>query len=100
MNDGLSDKAEEIFFSALQMESPEQRQDLVQRECQGDAALRSLVEELLAAQSDANKFFNNDGLVRLPVDELTESLPRTPGLLENVSALAGEDEALGTSVGP
>ena len=59
MNEELTDKAEKIFYSALKTGTPEQRNNLLERECGGDAALRLLVEELLAVQPEMNRFFKS-----------------------------------------
>ena len=39
-------------------------------------------------------------MVRLPMGELTQSLEETPGLRENIDALAREDEFIGKCIGP
>ena len=79
MNEELTDKAEEIFCSALKTRTPEQRNHLLERECGGNGALRLLVEELLAVQPEVNQFFKSfpdSGVVRLPVNQLAESLEK------------------------
>ena len=52
MSETLTDRAEKIFCSALEIQSPDGRKDLLDRECAGDAALRSKVEELLAVNGE------------------------------------------------
>ena len=94
------ERAEEIFYSALELKSPDQRKAFLDRACLGDAALRSMVEKLLAAQPESEKFFQEGGVTQLPVGELAESLANAPGLVENIDALTMVDESLGKSIGP
>ena len=103
MNEELTDKAEKIFYSALKTGTPEQRNNLLERECRGDAALRLLVEELLAVQPEMNRFFKsfpNSVVVRLPMNKLAEPLQKTPGLMGNVNVPDGSDEFIDKTIGP
>ena len=54
--DALTNLAEEIFCSALQLD-PEERRACLDRACGGDAALRSRVEGMLARHGAARLFF-------------------------------------------
>jgi serine/threonine protein kinase len=100
MNPAPTEKVEEIFFSALEINSPAERKDFLARECRGDAGLRSQVEKLLAAQANATRFFEDDGVTRLPMEELARSLDETPGLAQSLGAMGSQDEMVGKSVGP
>jgi len=62
-----TEKAEDIFYSALEIERPDQREAFLDRVCKGDAALRSMVDRLLASQPGAEKFFQEGGVARLPL---------------------------------
>ena len=95
-----TERAEDIFYSALELTSPEQRNAFLDRACRGDAALRSLVDKLLASQPQAEKFFQEGGVARFPMGELAQSLVDTPGPAENIDGLAKGDESIGTSIGP
>src|SRR5882724_745916 len=99
MIDTLTERAEDIYYSVLEMKSPDARRSFLDRACGGDAVLRSMVEKLLASQSDAEKFFQEGGVARLPVGQLSQSVADTLGLAENVEAQAREDEAIGKIVG-
>jgi len=99
MIEALTQRAEEIFYSALEIPSPEQREVFVDRACGGDAALRAEVGKLLSSQPAAEKFFSEGGMARMPMEDLTEAFTKTPGLLENVGRLAGEDEFVGKVIG-
>ena len=96
----LTEKAEDIFCSALEITPPDQRQAFLARACSGDAALRFLVDKLLASQSDAEHFFPEGGVARLPLDELAKSFSELPDLVENVDAPEKNDESIGKCVGP
>jgi eukaryotic-like serine/threonine-protein kinase len=94
-----TERAEDIFYSALELQSPDQRQAFLDRVCQGDLALRGMVDRLLASQPAAETFFREGNIARLPMRELAQSLSKTPGLMDNVDALAVEDESIGKQVG-
>ena len=64
------------------------------------AALRSVVDKLLASQPAAEKIFQEGGVARLPMAELSQSLEDTPGLAGDVDELADKDEFVGKCIGP
>ena len=94
----LTEKAEDIYCSALETKSPDERKIFLDRACQGDVRLRSLVDKLLASQVGAEKFFQEGGVARLPMEGLSQSLKDTPDLAQNVDALAKEDEFIGKCI--
>ncbi len=49
-------KANEIFVNAMELTSPDERRELLDRECRSDAVLREQVEKLLQAHDSANSF--------------------------------------------
>ncbi|TAL01197.1 MAG: serine/threonine protein kinase [Verrucomicrobia bacterium] len=103
MSEALTEKAERIFCSALKAGSPSGRSELLDRECGGDAALRSMVEELLAAQRDVDVFFASfeDGVAaRLPMDELSKAIEEKVGVGASGPKREPEDDVLGMTVGP
>ena len=95
-----TERAEDVYYSALALPEPAPRRAFLDRVCQGEPSLRAAVERMLAAQPAAEKFFQEGGVARLPVGEMTTSLAETPGLVENINALRREDEAVGLSIGP
>jgi serine/threonine protein kinase len=94
-----TERAEEIFCSALAINAPYERKLFLDRACQGDAALRSMVDKLLASQPAAEKVFQEGGVARLPIKELAQSFEEAPGLAENIEAPAREDEFTGRCIG-
>ncbi len=95
-----TDRAEEIFCSALEINSPDECKVFLDRACQGDSALRSVVDKLLASQPAAEKIFQEGGVARLPMAELSQSLEDSPGLAGDVDELADKDEFVGKRIGP
>ena len=103
MNESQTELAEEIFYSAQEIESLAERRAFLDRHCRGDAALRAMVDGLLATQVKSEKFFQEGGVVRLPVRELAATLLDSPGLAEKFTDLAepaDKDNFLGKSIGP
>jgi serine/threonine protein kinase len=95
-----AERAEDIYYSALEIESPDQRMLFLDRVCQGDPTLRSVVDKLLASQAGAEKFFQEGGVARLPMKELLQFLEDAPDLAEGIDAQAKEDEFTGKCIGP
>ena len=62
--------------------------------------MRAVVDKLLASQPKAELLFQEGGVARLPIEELSQSLTGTPGLAENVASLASKDEFMVQCVGP
>lgn len=99
MTEVLTERAEDIFYSALAVKLPDARRTFLDRACEGDLALRSMVEKLLLSQPDVEKFFQEGGVVRLPMEELSHSFTDAQGAARNAEAQAIEDETLGKTVG-
>lgn len=101
MIDAVTDRAEDIYYSALEIKSPEQRSTFLEQACKGDLKLRSVVDKLLASQPSVEKFFQEGGVARLPINELSrQTLAETPGFSGNIEAIGREDESVGKSIGP
>jgi eukaryotic-like serine/threonine-protein kinase len=99
MTEVPTERADDIFYSALEIKLPDQRRAFLDRMCQGEPALRSVVEKMLASQTKAEEFFREGGVVRLPVKELAQSLADTPGLGEHLDGLDRQDESIGKCIG-
>ena len=61
MTQAQTEKAEEMFYAALEMESPAERAEFLDRGCRENSELRAAVEEMLAAQVKVEKFFADGG---------------------------------------
>jgi hypothetical protein len=98
MLDAKTQRAEEIFCDAQEMTDACERRRFVDRTCAGDPALRAAVEEMLASQSDADRFFRDTNPA---VQHSADTLRR---LVEESSAGLGLDpvpeEQPGTRIGP
>jgi len=83
-----------LFFTALNLPDLDQRRLFLDHACAGNPALRATVEELLAAQGDAEHFFSKGATaLNLPSDEIPPTV--NDGLNEKVFV----DEQIGTQVG-
>jgi tetratricopeptide (TPR) repeat protein len=74
---GLPENIDQIFWSALQLESDAERQAYIERACGGDAEQRRLVEKLLRAQPKAAGFLEQP-LAPAPVT-VAEPISEGPG---------------------
>ena len=65
-NDGLTDRAEEIFCAALEVASLEERATFVHASCGGDVELRAAVEGMLGVQPAVESFFQRSMPANVP----------------------------------
>jgi hypothetical protein len=66
-------KRETIFYEALQISDPAERDAFVRESCADNAALRDAVVALLAAHDQAESFFRGSDSAMKPPDEFAES---------------------------
>src|SRR5271167_2626054 len=85
-------REESLFCAALEITDPGLRAAFLDRECAGDAELRSAIGELLAAQSGADKFFKKVSQALVPPSDEAIDVP-TP-----IDAL--EIGQISTNIGP
>ena len=84
-----------VFFTALNLPDLEQRNRFLDQACAGNPELRAAVEELLAAQGNAEHFFaKGASALNLPADEIPAAVK------EGISDKTFVDEQIGTKVGP
>ena len=95
MIDALTEKAEQIAYEAFAIQSVEARADFLGRACQGDSALRGLVEALLGSQPAAEDFFDKQAPMPVSISKVTNLLPEMPA-----SALLPPTEECGSFIGP
>ena len=82
MIDASTQRAEEVFYAALEVKNSGERRVFLADACAGDPALRAMVEIMLSSQSDVERFF-------------MDSLPALTPSVEAAELLAGEYEAVG-----
>jgi serine/threonine protein kinase len=83
-----------VFFTALNLADLEQRKLFLDQACAGNPELRAAVDELLAAQGDAEQFFSKGAsALNLPPEEIPAAVKA--GLNEKTFM----DEQIGTRVG-
>ncbi len=92
---------EELFDEARRLEDPAVRREFLDRACEGDAALRARIENLLEAELEAERFFTESGTaLNLAAAPLTSTHGTgTPvSLGASLLAVPGE-EPIGTRIG-
>ncbi len=77
MSHDQTERAEDIYCSALEIKSPAERKVFLDRACRGDAGFRLEVDRWLAMQPAAGKFFQEIDVARL----LTETFLHLPSHL-------------------
>jgi hypothetical protein len=61
MNQTMKEKVEQIFVSALEIDSADDRNAFLDRACQGDGELRALVKDMIALQPELDRLFPEGG---------------------------------------
>jgi tetratricopeptide (TPR) repeat protein len=92
MEDTSQQRAKEIFNDVLER-PPGERSGFLQSACAGDAALRSQVNELLAAHVEAGEFLASPTQAVDPAVPATETVERTP-LTESSGSVIGRYKLL------
>ena len=77
MSNDQTEKMEDVYCSALEIKSPDERKVFLDRACRGDAGLRLAVDKWLARHAAADKFFQEidvaglltDTILHLPAEE-------------------------------
>ena len=59
----MTEKVEQIFVSALEIDARENLKVFLDRACRGDDRVRAEVEDMLALQPQFDKFFPEGGVV-------------------------------------
>jgi serine/threonine protein kinase len=96
MMDTLTERAAEIAYAALEVGSPDERNAFLEHACAGDIKLRVTVDQMLASQTKAEQFFQEDNPATIPAREVSQALAMDPGL--NKLAVSG-DEEIGKRIG-
>ena len=76
----MTEKAEQIFVSALEMDAKENLKAFLDRACQGDGGVRAEVENMLALRPQIDKMFPEGGAVFSLTEEIfnDSQRPNTP----------------------
>ncbi len=98
-SDAIRMKADGIFFSAMEIESDEERLAFVRQSCNGDDRLLERVTRLMAALGDSEPFFSESAPVQVSADDVTQTFDGIEGLLDAAAKADGEDES-GKMIGP
>ena len=72
----MTEKTEQIFVSALEMEAKEDLKVFLDRACQGDDGVRAKVEEMLALRPQIERVFPEGGVVFELSEDLFCASPR------------------------
>ncbi len=56
-----SRRAEVLFLAACELKDPVKRREYIAEACKGDPAMQARIERLVAAQSEAERFFSDCG---------------------------------------
>ncbi|MBN2163120.1 MAG: serine/threonine protein kinase [Pontiellaceae bacterium] len=99
MTNDFIERAEEIFCTALEIESDEDRKTFVEEQCTGDSDLLRQVRHMLASFEDSTRLFDSIQPTSFSVVELTETLATRPGISENNGRRAADDGEVGKMIG-
>lgn len=96
----FSDRAEEIFCTAMEMAKVDERRAWVVAECGGNSELLGEVERLLSAQPDVEHVFETARMALAAGNEVMTALTADPKVQASVAGKCRPEELLGTSIGP
>ena len=97
--DAKPQREEELFEAARQIADVGGRREFLDRACAGDAALRARVGEMLGAEADAERFFEETGsALKLPAASFS-LLEGAPAAADLFRAYPPTEEPIGTRIG-
>ncbi|HEY4414943.1 MAG TPA: serine/threonine-protein kinase [Verrucomicrobiae bacterium] len=101
MIDASLQRAEDVFYSALELKSAAARRAFLEQACAGDVNLLAAVEKMLASQAEVERFFLDSSAALKPSaamcqQSLASALDREEQRAEELSV----DEELGRQIGP
>jgi len=76
MSKAMTEKAEQIFVSALEMDAKENLKAFLDRACQGDDGVRAEVEDMLALRPQIEKMFPEGGVLFALTEEVFNASQR------------------------
>jgi serine/threonine protein kinase len=92
-------REEDLYAAAQQLTDPAARRGFLDRGCVGDPALRTRIEELLAAEQDAERFFTESGsALSFPAAAIPLPL-NTPASADAIPANLSIEEPVGSRIG-
>jgi hypothetical protein len=99
MIEALTEQAENIFYAALEIKSSGERGEYLDRACLENAELRAAVDEMLASQARAEKFFDGGGVQQVSIADLAKTMAEMPEFNGNADPAPLLDEELGKFIG-
>src|SRR3984885_8119441 len=100
MIDAKTQRAEEVFYAALEVKSSAERGTFLDCACAGDPALRSAVETMLGSQSEVERFFLDSLPALKPTVEACQSLTGGQNSHPTTDLEPTVDEDGGKRIGP
>ena len=95
----ITEQAEEIFCSALEIEDADGRTSYVDQACSGNDDLRAAVTYMLETQSEAERFFMDGTPTRISATEISRTLSELPEFFENMEKVLPDDDEVGKQIG-
>ena len=96
----ISQRADDLFFSAMEIESESGRRAFIEKACAGDPALRQAVDQLLNWQTDADQLVDTVSPAILSATEVVDTITNIPEFFENVKSTCPDDHEIGKQIGP
>ena len=100
MIDAKTQRAEEVFYAALEVKSSAERRTFLDCACAGDPALLSAVETMLASQSEVERFFLDSLPALKPTVEACQTLAGVKDSRQKNDRELSADEDVGKRIGP
>jgi serine/threonine protein kinase len=92
--------AEDVFYDALEIKDDGERAAFIKRACLDNAQLLATVQQMIAAQPDADSFFQ-ERVPTLPLAiQLLEEFPQEGRAEQSAGKEGSLDETAGTQIGP
>lgn len=93
-------RVEDLFYEALEIKDAAERAAFLERTCAANRTLRAAVEQMLAAQPEADTFFQQGNPAVALGNDLLQSFTQAESLESIVGSDVLLDDVVGTYIGP
>ena len=95
-----SQRADELFFTAMEMESDEERKTFIDQACDGSPELKEELNRLLGWQAGAEQFKELESSTHFSASDIVNTFTDIPEFFSELQTSYPDDNEVGKQIGP
>ncbi len=95
-----SQRADELFFTAMEMESDEERKTFIDQACDGSPELKEELNRLLGWQAGAEQFKELESSTHISASDIVNTFTDIPEFFSELQTSYPDDNEVGKQIGP